>query len=154
MNKKVRQELKKIIKKLGLPEDTRAFDRTNWNTVSLYKYLSEDFIREFLDEMNWHSVSRIQKLSEKFIIEFQNCVNWGNISCCQVLSEKFIRNFKKRVIWDEISLYQKFSRNFIREFQDQLDLNVLHKRNLIRIEPIICKKETRKIDRCDLLTFE
>jgi hypothetical protein len=52
----------------------------NWYNFSNYKYLSEDFIREFQDEVSWTTISINQKLSEPFIKEFQYKVNWEIIS--------------------------------------------------------------------------
>ena len=44
----------------------------NWKKISEYKYLSEDFIREFKDYVDWYNISLYQKLSEDFIREFKD----------------------------------------------------------------------------------
>ena len=40
---------------------------------------------------NWENISEYQILSQNFIREFKNKVNWLRISGCQTLNEKFIR---------------------------------------------------------------
>lgn len=47
-------------------------DRVDWDTISEYKNLSEDFIREFKDKINWIAISIYQNLSEDFINEFKD----------------------------------------------------------------------------------
>ena len=76
--------------------------------------------RKNLDKVDWNWVSRYQILSEEFIREFQDKVNWDRISVHQILSEEFIREFQDKVIWDQISSYQNLSEGFIREFQDKV----------------------------------
>ena len=99
----------------------RFTDKVDWDYISIYHHLSEDFIREFADRVDWDSISICQRLSEDFIREFQDKVNWYWISQCQHLSEDFIREFKDRVNWNLISIYQRLSEDFIREFQDRVD---------------------------------
>ena len=93
----------------------------DWEWLSKYEHLSEDFIREFKDNVIWYWVSQHQHLSEDFIREFKDRVHWGCISDYQNLSEDFIREFKDRVDWACISAYQHLSEDFIREFQDRVD---------------------------------
>ena len=99
----------------------RFTDKVDWDYISIYHYLSEDFIREFADKVDWGFISSYQRLSEDFIREFQDKVNWYWISQCQHLSEDFIREFADRVDWDWISMFQRLSEDFIREFQDRVD---------------------------------
>ena len=79
----------------------------NWERISCYQSLSEDFIREFKDKVEWGRISRYQSLSEDFIREFKDRVAWGRISCDQSLSEDFIREFKDRV---DIKIYNDVHR--------------------------------------------
>ena len=72
-------------------------DEYDWNNISIYQKLSEEFIREFQDRVNWLWISKYQKISEDFIKEFQEEVDWDNISKFQKLSESFIREFEYRV---------------------------------------------------------
>ena len=48
------------------------FSEYEWEEISYYKYLSEEFIREFKDKVNWYYVSKYQKLSEEFIQAFKS----------------------------------------------------------------------------------
>ena len=59
----------------------------DWEWLSKYEHLSEDFIREFKDRVRWHRISQYQHLSENFIREFKDRVdmyyvtkNWHNKS--------------------------------------------------------------------------
>ena len=62
---------------------TNYQDKVDWNWISAFQKLSEDFIREFQDKVKWDYISTYQKLSEGFIREFQDRVDWGWISECQ-----------------------------------------------------------------------
>ena len=112
-----------ISKYKTLSEDfIREFkDKVDWKWISIYQTLSEDFIREFQDKVNWFWISCEQTLSEDFIREFQDKVNWEGISKKQILSESFIKEFKDKVNWFCISMYQTLSESFIREFKDKVD---------------------------------
>lgn len=68
----------------------------DWNYISYYMKLSEDFIRAFSDKVKWYAISIRQTLSEDFIREFGDDVYWQYISCYQILSEGFIREFKHK----------------------------------------------------------
>jgi len=46
------------------------FSEGQWRKISDYKYLSEEFIKEFKNEVNWNDISCCQKLSARFIDEF------------------------------------------------------------------------------------
>ena len=94
--------------------------KNQWQDISQYQKLSEDFIREYQDKVDWDCISKYQKLSESFIREFQDKMNWTCISNHQKLSESFIREFQYKVIWVLISAKQKLSESFIREFQDEV----------------------------------
>ena len=100
--------------------DYQSLIKINWDYISRYPKLSEDFIREFKDVVNWIYISAFQNITEDFIREFQDKVDWWGISLYQKLSESFIREFKDKVDWDCISETQKLSESFIREFQDKV----------------------------------
>jgi hypothetical protein len=93
-------------------------DYVEWYLISKSQILSEDFIREFKDRVYWSYISYYQTLSEEFIREFKDCVEWYWISQSQTLSEDFIREFKDCVEWDKISRFQTLSESFIKEFKD------------------------------------
>ena len=128
MKTKVKKEIQKLIKKLELNCTVEKFKyRVNWNYISRYQKLSEDFIREFQTEVNWYYISKYRKLSEDFIREFQDKVDWYYISKYQKLSEDFIREFQDKVKWDYILCSQKLSKKFQKEFKDTLDLEIQNK---------------------------
>jgi hypothetical protein len=121
MNKKVQREVEQLIKYHNLNCSVEEFkDKVDWDWISAYQTLSEDFIREFKDKVYWYNISYYQKLSENFIREFQDKVDWENISKYQKLSEDFIIEFKNKVDWYSISYYQILSEDFIKEFQDKV----------------------------------
>ena len=47
----------------------------DWEKISKYQKLPEDFIRKFKDRFDWRYISIYQKLSEDFIREFQDKVD-------------------------------------------------------------------------------
>ena len=96
-------------------------NNVNWNVISSWQKLPEEFIKEFKDKVNWGCISANQQLSEDFIREFQDRVDWFYISEYQKLSEEFIREFKDEVDWDCISECQQLSEEFRREFADRLE---------------------------------
>jgi hypothetical protein len=55
-------------------------DKVEWEAVSQYQTLSEEFIRQFKDKVDWKKISRQQNLSEKFLIEFKDKVDWYTIT--------------------------------------------------------------------------
>ena len=92
-------------------------DQQDWDTISYWYILSENFIREFQDKVDWCWISCNQKLSEAFMREFQDKVYWNWIAYSQAISEEFIREFQDRfgrldvsaarrpVTYDEIMSY-------------------------------------------------
>ena len=83
-------------------------DKVNWAQISIYKNLSENFIREFQNKVNWDSISAHQKLSEPFIREFQDTLNWDYIPYHQNLSKKFKSEFKHKI---KLSIIKKYCIN-------------------------------------------
>ena len=86
-------------------------------------YLNKELgtVYQLLDDVDWDYISVYQKLPEDFIREFKDKVDWCYISGYQKLSEGFIREFKDKVDWTNISTYQKLSEDFIREFYNELN---------------------------------
>jgi len=89
----------------------------DWIKISLYQYLTEDFMRKFKHKIYWPFISECQNLSETFIEESQDRVDWYWISKYQTLSEPFIREFQHRVDWQYIFENKKIklSKEFIFE---------------------------------------
>jgi len=104
-------------------------NKVHWGLICTDQILSEPFIREFKDEVNWFYISYYQALSESFIKEFKDKVDWNNISYAQKLSEPFIKEFKNKVGWNWISFKQKLSKEFIEEFKDKIDLKEYYLHN-------------------------
>ena len=122
MSETLKSEILNLIKLERLNCTIEEFkDKVDWDKISKYQKLSEEFIREFKDQVNWSGISIYQKLSEELIREFKDQVDWSYISKYQKLSEEFIREFKDKVDWDRISKYQKLTEEFIREFNLTID---------------------------------
>ena len=77
-------------------------DPIDWELISMYVVLSEDFIREYQNKLNWTTLSICQMMSEEFIDEFSDKVNWRYIVSCQHISESFVKTHM-----DKISPYLK-----------------------------------------------
>lgn len=101
-----------------IQDNKDSFTQEDWNTISQYQKLSEDFIREHKDLVYWPDISLHQTLSEDLIREHRDLVDWNWISHNQTLSEDFIREHKDLVNWYWISRSQKLSEDFIREHKD------------------------------------
>ena len=73
-NKKYTEdEIRHIIK-------NNSLTNMDWNCISVYQDLSEDFIREFRDKLYWRHMSYYQKLSEDFIWEMIDKININYLS--------------------------------------------------------------------------
>jgi phosphoribosylanthranilate isomerase len=96
-------------------------DKVDWNRISQYQNLSEQFIEKFQEKVDWNYISRFQKLSEDFIEKNQYEVNWNYVSIYQQLGEDFIEKFQEKLNWHFISRFQILSESFIEEFQDKVD---------------------------------
>ena len=55
--------------------DLEITNKLDWEHVSRYCELSEEFIRKFHHKVDWYYISAFQKLSEDFIREFRFKVN-------------------------------------------------------------------------------
>ena len=44
----------------------------DWDKISRFKYLEEEFIRYYKDKVNWNYIHMYQRLSESFRKEFHN----------------------------------------------------------------------------------
>ena len=73
MKNKVKKEIKKIIEMEDLHCSVEGFkDKANWNYISKFQKLSENFIKEFKDKVNWNIISFQQELSEDFVYDFRD----------------------------------------------------------------------------------
>jgi hypothetical protein len=101
-------------------ESSRKYD---WADISIYKTLSEEFIREFQDNLIWRSIWQYQRLSVDFIREFKGKASWYFITKNQKLSEEFIREYQSDLDWYTVSRFQRLSDDFIIEFKDKIFWN-------------------------------
>ena len=62
--------LEYLNKELNFKKTT--LENVDWDYISQYKNLSEDFIREFQNEIEWRNVVRYQNVSLAFIKEFKH----------------------------------------------------------------------------------
>ena len=93
----------------------------DWDYISEYQTLSEEFIEKHVDKVNWCRISKFQKLSESFIGKYIDKVDWCFISTFQTLSEEFIEKHCDKVDWWYISIYQKLSEEFIEKHCDKVN---------------------------------
>ena len=102
------ETVKKIKKEFGYSFSMQM----NWDQISRYKYLCENFIDKYTNKVDWFRISIYQKLSEDFINEHADKINWYYISKYQKLSEDFIEKHTDKVDWDFISRYQVITPEF------------------------------------------
>lgn len=69
----------------------------NWETISMDKNLSIEFIREYKDYLDWYIISIFHKLTESFIEEFQDVIRWEWIVDKQILSFDFCIQHKDKI---------------------------------------------------------
>ena len=93
MKKLVKQELDKILKNYKSIEDI------DWNYISIYLKLSENFIREFKDKVDWKWISIRQEFSYSFICEFREKLNLDILLERKIITQE-----------DIIKMYQPVSR--------------------------------------------
>ena len=98
-NNEIEEDIKRIIEEERYNCSVEEFensDEVDWNKISVFQDLSENFIREFQDKVDWEWISIEQNLSEDFIREFQDKVDWRRISRFQDLSENVVKEFKDK----------------------------------------------------------
>lgn len=66
-----------------LIKGARFTSKLEFNNISKYQTLSEDFIREFKDKVNWEFIVRYQRLSNSFILEFKDRMLMSHIRSYQ-----------------------------------------------------------------------
>lgn len=88
------------------------FTKMNWEQISRYKYLCENFIEKYAGKVNWNFISTYQKLSEDFIDKHTDKIDWYSISKYQKLSEDFIDKHTDKVGRYSISKYQVITPEF------------------------------------------
>jgi hypothetical protein len=94
-----------VIREEQIRNEIATGEEIDWNKVSRYGILSEDFIREYQDKVYWTYISEYQVLSESFMHEFKDRLSWWFISTYQILTEEFINNHLEYVCIDDILVY-------------------------------------------------
>ena len=95
------------------------FNSYEWEAISMYQNLSEEFIEKYENELNWLWISYSQKLSERLIEKFEDEVDWYYVSKYQTLSEKFI--YKNR--------YRIYNSTCLEKYYIKRDYNIYSKHN-------------------------
>ena len=93
MNKKIREELRYIIKEY----DWKDRSNIDWTYISYDQRLSEDFIREFKFLLNWGYITKYQYLSEDFIREFKNELDLELIFTLDKITKEFYEELTKPI---------------------------------------------------------
>ena len=130
------------MKTINKPNDT-----INWNHISTYQDLSEDFMTLHKDKVKWNHISVYQVLSENFITLHKDRVNWYLVSIHQKLSEDFITLHKDRVKWTCISMYQILSEDFITFHEDRVDWSYISEYRVLSEDFIALHKDKVKWNR-------
>jgi hypothetical protein len=92
-----------------LEANIHLFDIINWNFISQFQNLSEEFIEKHSGKVHWYKISVYQNLSEKFIEKHLVEVNWAGISLCQELSEQFIKKHIRKINFYYLMINDKIS---------------------------------------------
>lgn len=103
----------------------------------------EDFILNYLiqyfeNEIDWNKLSFYIKLPENFIEKHKNKLNWEKICNYQELSEKFIEKHDNLVVWHMIFLNQKLSKKFIEKYKNKDNINLIYFNKKISNKTIRC----------------
>lgn len=80
--------------------------------------ISEDILELFINSavwIPWDNISIYRNLSESFIRRYTNLVSWMMLPRHQILSESFIREFSNRLYWTDILRYQNVTKLFVKE---------------------------------------
>lgn len=96
-------------------------DFLDWKTISQYQELDMDFIREMKDYVDWDRIWQYQKyLSEDFIDEFIDKADWWNICLFRDLSEDFMERHINELKWEVISTNQQMSEKFMERHMEDI----------------------------------
>ncbi|HEY9703567.1 MAG TPA: hypothetical protein V6C58_14055 [Allocoleopsis sp.] len=56
------------------------FELLDWNAISSYRYLSDNFIRKYKNFLNWNNICTTQNLSANMILEHSKYINFNIVS--------------------------------------------------------------------------
>ena len=97
----------------------------NWDFISTYEFLSEDFMRTFKDKLNWSVLFEWQRMSNSFIKENIDKIktkdDWFSVVFSQNLSEDFIDKYSDTLNWHTIFECQYLNAAFIEKHIDKIN---------------------------------
>ena len=113
------------------------FETLDWTALSTFKYLSEEFMEEFLYKFNIKSLCSHQNLSENFIRKHKDRIDYKTISNTQIsnLSYDFIFENKNKMDMVAIKKNKKYIES-LKNSRLQSKMNVIssvYKENWITI---------------------
>ena len=79
--------------KLPIDKDLLCHLNIRWLRVSLYRYLSNDFIMTFRHRLNWEHMSMTQRLPVDFIEMYYHRVHWPSIFAAQDIPDDMKCNY-------------------------------------------------------------
>lgn len=96
-----------------IKETNENIDTLDWNCISSYRYLSEDFITKFKDNVNWSIICTFQKLTEDFIRTHSDKIDFKALSNThsQTMTLDFIHEYKNLLNMKVISKNKKIHKN-------------------------------------------
>lgn len=96
------------------------YNKINWEKVAI-RPLTENFMRKFDKYIHFPMISKYQKLSEQFIYDYINKLDSFDISTYQKMSEGLMDTISLFLNWQKISERQKLSETFIRKYINYID---------------------------------
>lgn len=107
----LRCEINHILNKLGIQKGINKVPSHFWFSISSYKYLSENFIREYRDKLNFRKILMAQKFSPEFIEEMRT---WDKLNLPTGEDPVTPREFWERVLKDQ-TLPEWYIRKLMKE---------------------------------------
>lgn len=126
-------------------DNYQDFILLDWNTISAFKYLSEEFMEKYFNRLNIFSLCNTQRLSEKFI---RKHINELDDKSLKILSNTQIYNFsydfifenKEKLDMKAIAKNKKLIK-VLSDFKDYSDINLIsyhYKENLDIMKAVYC----------------
>lgn len=114
------------------------FETLDWSALSTFKYLSEEFIEDFLYKLNIKAICSNQILSEKFLRKYKNIIDFKTISNTQVsnVSYDYIFENKNKLDMNIINKNKKYIESLKNHTSQSSKINVIssvYKENWILI---------------------
>ena len=121
--------------------DKKNISEKDWEKISRYEDLTENFIRKFSDELIWGIFPWKVKdnLSDKFIREFKHKIVWDSFGCFRDFDEDFLWEVRDYVDWSWVFWNQTLSKNIIDKCLENKEI-----KNKVEWTPILLKKDLSK----------